>query len=45
MICRCQFVVNSNGNYDVHLIDPDALVQWDLIEEVVSIKYHIWDEQ
>jgi hypothetical protein len=32
---NCQFVVKSSGNYNVHLADPDTLVDWDLIEQVV----------
>jgi len=32
---NCQFVVKSSGNYSAHLVDPDTLVDWDLIEQVV----------
>jgi len=32
---NCQFVVKSSGDYSVHLADPDILVNWDLIEQVV----------
>jgi len=32
---NCQFVVKSSGDYAVHLADPDTLVNWDLIEQVV----------
>ncbi|CAD6240782.1 GSCOCG00008912001-RA-CDS [Cotesia congregata] len=31
---NCQFVVNCSGNYSIHLIDPDTLVDWDLIEQI-----------
>ncbi|XP_057331995.1 RING finger protein 10 [Microplitis mediator] len=31
---NCQFVVNRNGNYSIHLIDPDTLVNWELIEQI-----------
>ena len=34
--CSCQFVVKYSGDYSVHLADPDLLVEWDLIEQVVS---------
>lgn len=32
---NCQFVVKSSGDYSVHLADPDTIVNWDLIEQVV----------
>lgn len=32
---NCQFVVKSSGDYSIHLTDPDLLVNWDLIEQVV----------
>lgn len=32
---NCQFVVKSSGDYSIHLNDPDKLVDWDLIEQVV----------
>ena len=30
-----QFVVCDSGDYTVHAMDPDVLVEWDLIEQVV----------
>ena len=33
--CSCQFAVRSGPDYSNHLIDPDLLVDWDLIEQVV----------
>lgn len=30
----CQFVVTANGNYSHYLIDPDALVDWKLVEQI-----------
>lgn len=30
----CQFVVKDGGEYSAHMMDPDALVRWDLIELV-----------
>ncbi|XP_053972100.1 RING finger protein 10 [Hylaeus volcanicus] len=30
----CQFVVTANGNYSLYLIDPDALVDWKLVEQI-----------
>ena len=35
MQANCQFVVKSSGDYSVHLADPDTLVNWDLVEQVV----------
>ena len=32
---NCQFVVKSSGDYSVHLADPDTIVNWDLVEQVV----------
>ena len=34
--CSCQFVVNDGFDYTVHAVDPDTLVDWDRIEQVVS---------
>ena len=34
--CSCQFVVRDGIDYSVHAADPDTLVDWDLIEQVVS---------
>lgn len=31
---NCQFIVKENGEYSVHAVDPDTLVDWDLIEQV-----------
>ena len=30
-----QFVVCDSGDYTVHIVDPDVLVDWTLIEQVV----------
>jgi len=31
---NCQFIVQSLGDYSLHLADPDTLVDWDRIEQV-----------
>uniref|UniRef100_A0A0C9QU79 E3 ubiquitin-protein ligase RNF10 n=1 Tax=Fopius arisanus TaxID=64838 RepID=A0A0C9QU79_9HYME len=31
---NCQFVVTSDGDYSMHLIDPDTLVDWKMIEQI-----------
>lgn len=31
---NCQFIVNENGDYKQYMNSPDALVDWDLIEQV-----------
>ncbi|XP_076669031.1 E3 ubiquitin-protein ligase RNF10 isoform X1 [Andrena cerasifolii] len=31
----CQFVVTTNGNYSLYLNDPDALVDWKLVEQII----------
>lgn len=31
---NCQFVVNSSGDYKQHLSNPDALVDWNYIEQI-----------
>uniref|UniRef100_A0A646QJC5 E3 ubiquitin-protein ligase RNF10 n=1 Tax=Hemiscolopendra marginata TaxID=943146 RepID=A0A646QJC5_9MYRI len=31
---NCQFVVKAGGNYAVHAVDPDPLVDWEAIEMV-----------
>jgi len=33
----CQFVVRHGHDYAVHAINPDTLVEWGHIEQVVSI--------
>ena len=33
----CQFVVKADGDYTVYLADPDLLVPWESIEQIVSI--------
>jgi len=33
----CQFVVRDGYNYAIHAVDPDTLVEWDHIEQVVSL--------
>ena len=35
-VSSCQFIVSDSGDYAVHAADPDKLVDWDLIEQVVS---------
>lgn len=35
-VYSCQFVVNSCGDYKQYVNNPDALVNWDFIEQVVS---------
>lgn len=35
-----QFVVSDSGDYTIHAMDPDVLVEWDLIEQVVSVFLH-----
>jgi len=31
---NCQFVIKNTGDYTVHLVDPDRLVEWSMIEEI-----------
>ncbi|XP_041457063.1 RING finger protein 10-like [Lytechinus variegatus] len=31
---NCQFVVKAQGDYKQQCVDPDALVEWDLIEQI-----------
>lgn len=33
----CQFVVKDNADYHAHLADPDTLVDWNLIEQIVRV--------
>lgn len=35
-----QFVVSDSGDYTIHAMDPDVLVEWDFIEQVVSFFLH-----
>lgn len=38
----CQFVVNDEQDYKAHFTDPDTLVNWDCVQQVVSalMKHH-----
>eukprot|EP00118_Oscarella_pearsei_P008234 m.41684 g.41684 ORF g.41684 m.41684 type:complete len:698 (+) comp33219_c0_seq5:335-2428(+) len=38
---NCQFVVQQQGDYTVHAVDSDILVNWDLIEQVRMFCYEI----
>ena len=31
----CQFVVKADGDYTIHLTEPDVIVQWEQIEQIV----------
>ena len=35
-----QFVVSDSGDYTIHAVDPDVLVEWDFIEQVVRFFLH-----
>lgn len=35
-LSSCQFVVSEDQDYTVHFADPDTLVNWDFVEQVVS---------
>lgn len=37
-----QFVVRAEVDYSVHLADPDKLVEWNFIEQIVSIKFKFY---
>lgn len=39
VLCRfsCQFIVSDDQDYKVHLADPDRLVNWDYVQQVVSV--------
>lgn len=32
----CQFVVTDEQDYQAHFTDPDTLVNWDCVQQVVS---------
>lgn len=32
---NCQFVVKATGDYTLHLTEPDTIVQWEQIEQIV----------
>ncbi|XP_022257413.1 RING finger protein 10-like isoform X2 [Limulus polyphemus] len=36
-----QFIVRKDGNYTVHSVDPDILVDWSLVEEVRVPSYEV----
>ena len=40
-MCSCQFVVSATGDYTIHYEDPDKLVEWESIQQVVSQLFHV----
>lgn len=34
----CQFVVSDDQDYKAHFTDPDTLVNWDCVQQVVSAR-------
>ena len=36
-VCSCQFVVRTGTDYSLHLSDPDTLVDWEQVEQVVRM--------
>lgn len=36
-----QFVVSDCGDYEIHAMDPDVLVEWDLIEQVRIFSHEV----
>ncbi|XP_071848804.1 E3 ubiquitin-protein ligase RNF10-like isoform X3 [Apostichopus japonicus] len=38
---NCQFVVKSNGDYKVHMLDADAIVDWDVVEQVRLLGHEV----
>lgn len=41
MCFSCQFVVNDEQDYKAHFTDPDTLVNWDCVQQVVSASGHL----
>lgn len=39
-IDSCQFVVTASGDYSLYLTNADILVDWKLIEQIVSCFYY-----
>ena len=37
-ISSCQFIVKASGDYRRYVNDPDALVDWDFVEQIVGIR-------
>ena len=44
-VSSCQFVVSEDQDYTVHFADPDTLVNWDFVEQVVSSSAQLWAER
>jgi len=40
-IDSCQFVVTASRDYSLHLSNPDILVDWKSIEQIVSVLFII----
>lgn len=38
IIFSCQFIVREGEDYSICLKNPDALVEWDYIEQIVSTR-------
>ncbi len=39
----CQFVVTDDQDYKAHFTDPDTLVNWDCVQQVVSV--HVYKKK
>lgn len=37
-VFSCQFVIKEGGDYAVNCVNPDVIVDWDLIKQVVGWK-------
>lgn len=38
---NCQFVVKEDGDYSIHTTDPDILVDWELVEEILLPSHEV----
>lgn len=38
---NCQFVVKSSEDYQVHMVDADAIVDWDVVEQVRLLGHEV----
>lgn len=39
VVSSCQFVVTDDQDYKDHFTDPDTLVNWDYVQQVVSLSF------
>jgi len=43
LLYSCQFVVKADGDYTAYLTNPDLLVPWETIEQIVIPHFYFYN--